>query len=240
MSKQLILHVDGGARGNPGPAAAGVVLQDGAGAALLEAGYLLGVLTNNQAEYNALLMGVQAATRLKARILTIYADSELMVRQVNGDYKVRSPELKPLFDDVHRQLRAVDTWELHHIPREANRRADALVNRALDLDEDVVEVDAGQSTPRLTRREPAEPVPRAPVRIEVVRRGPQEPCSPGCAQGSRYVIGLTLPAGLSIDVVVPLIEAIQAVRASAEPTTRSVSCAGCGAVHQVSLAEQVA
>lgn len=139
QSSDLILHVDGGARGNPGPAAAGVVLREQGGRALLEAGYRLGRMTNNQAEYSALLLGLQSAERCGAQKLTIYSDSELIVRQVLGQYRVKSPELKPLFEQVRARLDALASWQMHHVPRERNARADELLNRALDAGRDVVE-----------------------------------------------------------------------------------------------------
>ena len=108
---KLTLYVDGGARGNPGPAAAGVVLRNEGGTPLLEAGYLLGTLTNNQAEYSALVIGVRAARQAGAKSLTIYSDSELMVKQLRGEYRVKAGGLKPLFEDVQHQLLGLARWK---------------------------------------------------------------------------------------------------------------------------------
>jgi len=140
-SAKLILHVDGGARGNPGAAAAGVVLCDVHGTSLLEAGYLLGTLTNNQAEYNALVLGLHAAHRWRAEELSIYSDSELLVRQIIGQYRVKSADLKPLYADAQRRLLKFGAWQIQHVKREDNKRADELVNQALDLNKDIVDVE---------------------------------------------------------------------------------------------------
>lgn len=138
----LILHVDGGSRGNPGPAAAGVVLQEDGKEPLLEAGYVLGKMTNNQAEYTALLIGLRSANRCDTDELTIYSDSELMVRQLTGEYRVKSEQLKPLYAQARRELLGFASWNVRHVMRERNERADRLLNQALDLNEDFIAVDA--------------------------------------------------------------------------------------------------
>ncbi len=93
---KLVLHFDGGSRGNPGPAGAGVVLGDVQGQGVYEAGFYLGRMTNNMAEYSGLVKGLEEANRRGARELTIFADSELVVRQLNGDYRVKNDKLRPL------------------------------------------------------------------------------------------------------------------------------------------------
>ncbi len=133
------IHIDGGARGNPGPAAAGVVIVDADNdQPLLEAGYFLGKTTNNVAEYNGLLRALDAAADLGAGRIDIHSDSELMVRQIHGEYRVKSPDLKPLFQQAVQRLAGFDNWTLTHVRREKNKRADQLANIAMDAQADTV------------------------------------------------------------------------------------------------------
>ncbi|MEM1212374.1 MAG: ribonuclease HI family protein [Planctomycetota bacterium] len=135
----IVLHVDGGARGNPGPAAAGVCITDRETAApLFEAGFWLGQTTNNEAEYQGLIRGLDAARRLAPKTLSIRADSELMVRQVEGRYRVKAPNLKPLFRQVVERLAELPDWSIEHVRRNHNERADGLANLAMDAQRDVV------------------------------------------------------------------------------------------------------
>lgn len=130
--KVLVLHVDGGARGNPGPAAIGVVITAGDGETVEELAEPIGLATNNVAEYRALLRGLERAAELEATELEIIGDSELIARQVTGVYKVKHPAMKPLHDQVTTALRAFARWRIRTVPRAENARADALVNEALD------------------------------------------------------------------------------------------------------------
>ncbi len=129
---KLILHFDGGARGNPGPAALGVTLQQPDGRTVYEAGEFLGVKTNNVAEYEALTRGLEIACQLQVRELVIRADSELVVRQIQGRYRVRHANLRPLYQRVQGLLARIPRWSIEHVYREANHRADELANLALD------------------------------------------------------------------------------------------------------------
>jgi ribonuclease HI len=129
---RLIVNVDGGARGNPGPAAIGVVVRDPAGEVLGEVGERIGEATNNVAEYRALLRGIELAAELGATELELIGDSELVVRQVEGRYKVKNAGIKPLHDEVKGALRGVDSWSIRHVRRAENADADRLVNQALD------------------------------------------------------------------------------------------------------------
>lgn len=132
MSRTLVLHVDGGARGNPGPAAIGVVISDADGEVLEELAERIGVATNNVAEYRAVLRGLDRATALQASEVRIINDSELVARQLTGVYKVKHPAMKPLHEQASTALRAFERWQITSVPRAQNARADALVNRALD------------------------------------------------------------------------------------------------------------
>ena len=129
---RLVVHVDGGARGNPGPAAAAAVVSRPDGEVLDEAHELLGVATNNVAEYRGLLLGLDRARALGATEVEVVNDSELVAKQVNGVYKVKHPDMKPLHAEALRALRAFDRWSIRPVPRAQNAEADALVNQALD------------------------------------------------------------------------------------------------------------
>jgi ribonuclease HI len=130
-----VVNVDGGARGNPGPAAIGVVVQDADGEVLEERGEQIGKATNNVAEYRALLLGVERAKALGASELELIGDSELIVRQVKGEYKVKDATLRELHAEVTRALRPLESWSIRHVRREQNAEADRLVNAALDGDD---------------------------------------------------------------------------------------------------------
>ncbi len=129
---KVVVHVDGGARGNPGPAAIGVVVSDPDGAVLEELGERIGVATNNVAEYRALLRGLERAQARDAREIEIVNDSELVARQITGAYKVKHPAMKPLHAEAIAALREFDRWSIRSVPRADNARADELVNEALD------------------------------------------------------------------------------------------------------------
>jgi ribonuclease HI len=129
---KLIVHVDGGARGNPGPAAVAAVASSPDGDELAERNEFIGDATNNVAEYRALLLGIQLARELGARDVEFVNDSELVARQVGGEYKVKHAGLRPLYLEAMRELRGFDSWAVRPVRREHNARADGLVNEALD------------------------------------------------------------------------------------------------------------
>jgi ribonuclease HI len=131
--KHLVLMVDGASRGNPGPSAIGVVFKDAQGQVFKEISEYIGKVTNNVAEYRALIRGLEEAKTLGARSVEIRSDSELLVSQLRGSYKVKSPDLGPLYLDVVRLLRDFDRHTVVKIPRGENAAADALANRAIDL-----------------------------------------------------------------------------------------------------------
>ena len=126
------MHVDGGARGNPGPAAAAAVAATPDGQPLGESSAYIGEATNNVAEYRAVLLGLELARELGAQTVEIVNDSELVARQIGGEYKVKNPGLKPLFEETMRALRTFDRWAVRNVRREHNERADELVNEELD------------------------------------------------------------------------------------------------------------
>ena len=129
---KVVVHVDGGSRGNPGPAAGAAVIATPAGELLEEATTLLGVVTNNVAEYRGLLLGLERAHELGATEVEVLNDSELVAKQLNGLYKVKHPDMRPLHAQALAALRRFESWSIRSVPREQNAQADALVNAALD------------------------------------------------------------------------------------------------------------
>lgn len=130
--KSYTLYTDGGARGNPGPAGAGALLLAPDGAEVEAISAYLGEQTNNQAEYRALLLGLQAAIDNDVRELDVRMDSELIVKQMKGEYKVKNHGMKILHDQAKQLVAKLDVVNFSHIPREENGDADALVNQAID------------------------------------------------------------------------------------------------------------
>jgi ribonuclease HI len=129
---RAIVHVDGGARGNPGPGAAACVISTPDGEVLGEHAELLGEVTNNVAEYRALLLGVERARELGVSDVEVVNDSELIAKQVNGQYKVKHAAMRPLHLRAMAALREFEHWSVRTVPRAQNAQADALVNAALD------------------------------------------------------------------------------------------------------------
>jgi phosphoribosylglycinamide formyltransferase 1 len=144
LSENIIAYIDGGSRGNPGPAAAGYVLCDEQGNQLQAKGIFLGHKTNNEAEYSALVKMLEAALQIGAEIIMIFSDSELLVRQIQGKYKVKSEKILPLYEQAVELLLRFKSWGIQHVMREKNSIADGLVNQALDLKHDVSKVSGGK------------------------------------------------------------------------------------------------
>jgi ribonuclease HI len=135
---RLTIRTDGGARGNPGPAAAGIVIKDPQSQqTLLARGYFLGKTTNNVAEYEGVLKGLEEAQKLGGTNLQIFCDSELVVRQLNGQYKVKKAHLLNYYENIKTLISQFDKVTISHVPRSQNAHADALVNQALDKQSDV-------------------------------------------------------------------------------------------------------
>lgn len=127
---------DGGSRGNPGEAAIGYVIKLGE-ATVFESGQLIGIATNNVAEYTAIIRGLQKAKQLGFYDVEVFVDSQLVEKQLKGEYKVKSPELKLLYDELKSEIRSLKSFTVSHVRREFNKQADKLVNEALDNNEDV-------------------------------------------------------------------------------------------------------
>ena len=132
MAGRIVINVDGGARGNPGPAAVAAVASDPEGNVLAERSDEIGEATNNVAEYRAMLLGVELAKELGATEVELIGDSELIVRQLLGDYRVKQAHLQPLHAEVTAALEDLGAWSMRAVKREQNARADELVNETLD------------------------------------------------------------------------------------------------------------
>ncbi len=128
----LTVFTDGASRGNPGEAGAGIYIVDDQGRELCGEGFYLGQCTNNMAEYQALLLGLSEAKKLGGKDIAVKIDSELIVKQINGQYRVKDAKLKPLFEKVTKQLSCFRSYNVSHIPRKENQRADQLANEGID------------------------------------------------------------------------------------------------------------
>jgi ribonuclease HI len=169
-SPEIVAHIDGGSRGNPGPAAYGVSIETPQGQAVTAFGKFIGRTTNNVAEYRGLLAALDFALSQGYPRLRVMTDSELMARQIAGEYKVRSPDLKPLYDQARSMISRLESFSIRHVYREHNREADRLANQAMD--------DAERGIA------PRDPTPR-PIPQSVV--GPS-PASPGPARLTSKVV----------------------------------------------------
>ncbi len=131
---EIIAYIDGGSRGNPGPAAAGFILSDSDGNQIQAKAFFLGQATNNVAEYTAFVKALEAIKQIGAKQLIVYSDSELLVKQINGEYRLKSEQIRPLFRQAIDLLSELENWKVQHIAREKNKQADKLVNQALNLE----------------------------------------------------------------------------------------------------------
>ena len=260
----LEIYTDGGSRGNPGPAAAGVVIRDPQGRSILEAGYFLGRATNNVAEYTALVLALQAALKFGAEDVSLFADSELMVKQLTGVYKVRDAKMLELFQQAQRLLIKFESWRINHVRREQNSLADKLANKAMDARKDVVEVQLGDAMPQdrpqalaadadtdsaTTESAAREPVATQsaatvpPVVVKVIRSPQTGGCRAGMTEGQQFVFGETAPAGMCIYAVKAALDTVLAMRYAASqkepPMPVRVRCSrrGCGAEFDIRLGE---
>lgn len=130
--RALVVRTDGAARGNPGPAGAGFVIETPEGAVIEDGAVYLGERTNNQAEYDALVLALETLDLDDEPELEVFSDSELMVRQINGEYRVKNEDLQPRHRRALELLDRAGTWRVHHVRRGANAAADALANQAID------------------------------------------------------------------------------------------------------------
>lgn len=185
-------NIDGASRGNPGPASYAVVLRDPDGRVITNLAKKLGRETNNVAEYFALLAALDYAAAHQVRALRIRSDSELLVRQMQGRYKVKSADLKPLHERATKMVRQLDYFKIEHVPREANRDADALANSALDAAGISTERSGATSVSSSGISAPLDSASRAPLHRRFRARlangvfVPAEP--PGIPEGSEVIL----------------------------------------------------
>ncbi|HEX9457083.1 MAG TPA: ribonuclease HI family protein [Candidatus Acidoferrum sp.] len=188
-------NIDGGSRGNPGPASYGVVIRDGRGEIVAKLKKYIGRMTNNVAEYYGLIAAMDYAQSHGIRALRVESDSELLVKQMRGQYKVKSEDLRPLFERAQKMSKAFDSFTIEHVFREQNREADALANEALDETEGKA---AGAAPAKKTeapgaKTEPASSKPE-PRKIQARFRG-----------GVLYLLeDVELPDGMVVDVSIHL------------------------------------
>ena len=177
----LVAHIDGGARGNPGPAGYGAVIEDEMGRPVVELSAYLGKQTNNYAEYSGLLAALAYTTGHGFKALKVYSDSELMVKQITGQYKVSNPSLKELHAKAIKLIEDLEAFEINHVPREQNREADWLANRAMDL---------GMKGQNATVAQKPGPVPVAGITevSGIVRNGLVEFTGPKLPEGTPVTI----------------------------------------------------
>jgi len=183
----IVAYCDGGSRGNPGPAGFGVYIQDSAGSVLAELSQYLGARTNNFAEYSALLAALEFALAKGHRSLRVISDSELMVKQIKGQYRVNSPELRSLYEEARRRIAQLDHFQIQHVLREKNRHADRLANLAMDRG--MGRTPAASPSPD-PARDPAPPEPSNAVMLRGLVKG-----------GVVHVLGGELPDGIFVKVI---------------------------------------
>jgi len=171
MNDVVTIQFDGGSRGNPGPAGIGVVLSAEDGTPLVTLGRFIGRATNNVAEYRALITGLQKAHELGAKKIRVRGDSELVVKQMRGEYRVKSPDLKALFDEAKHLYHQFDEARIDHNYREKNELADRLANRAMDRKADVTEDAGGVGAGDSPLDAPAAPEPAAGDQFDCPRCG---------------------------------------------------------------------
>jgi ribonuclease HI len=182
-SDAIIAYCDGGSRGNPGPAGFGVYIQDSAGRVLAELSQYLGKQTNNFAEYSALLAALEFAIAQGHRSLRVISDSELMVKQMKGQYRVNSPELRPLYEEARRRVPQLEHFQIQHVLREKNRHADRLANLAMDRG-------MGRAPAANPAPPPTPPSPSKAVMLRGLVKG-----------GVVHVLGGELPDGIFVKVI---------------------------------------
>jgi len=251
------VHIDGGSRGNPGPAGAGVHIADPSGRTTFAGGFFLGKLTNNQAEYRGMLAALDVLERAGADDIEIVSDSQLMVRQINGEYRVKSPDLAPLFEEARRRLGRFRQWKMRHVLRGENVHADKLANDAMDARRDVVAVDllklapssAAQvsSSDRAAQRPssaaaaggpPAATAASPTVDVYVLKPPAGGVCPAGLNRNTVFRFGNKIPGGLCVDGCAAVIEAVAVLQSGSVDGSETVltpQCGrpGCGAVFEV-------
>jgi ribonuclease HI len=190
-------NIDGGSRGNPGPAAYGVVIRDAKGDVIAKLKKYIGRMTNNVAEYYGLIAALDYMQSQGIKALRIESDSELLVKQMRGQYKVRSPELQPLFERARKMSQALESFRIDHVYREQNREADALANEAMD------EVEGGSAKSAKAAAAAPTPVAKSETRAPV---GEVRKIRARFRSGVLYLLeDVDLPDGVEVDVLLRLL-----------------------------------
>lgn len=238
------LYVDGGARGNPGPAACAFVLRKD-DRTIDSRGFFLGETTNNVAEYTGLIRGLEAAREHGIRELHVFSDSELMVKQIIGEYRVRSNELQILFEKVQVLLLAFDRWQIRHIRREDNAEADRLVNEVLDKGHNGFRKPKAAVAETVPEPSPEKSAPQAPaappakVLVELAAEPPPNACPAGLRKGQSFVFTEFVPAGLCVHAALAILPAVVALQreGTVADGTLTVRCShpGCRATFNLSV-----
>ena len=198
----LIAHCDGGARGNPGPAGYGAVLQTESGELLAELSEFLGIRTNNYAEYSGLLGVLAWALEHGYRKVRVISDSELMVKQIQGRYKVNSPDLKPLWTEAHSRIAQLDEFQITHALRHKNKDADRLANAAMDRG-----MGRAPASPAEPKREPQHESRATPCPNDPAPSRPTAPSAPSMLRGFtrdgvvHLLGGARLPDGVFVKIL---------------------------------------
>jgi len=244
---QIALYVNGGSRGNPGPAAGAYIVNDPSGKTVQSEGFFLGQTTTIIAEYTALFLGLQAVEELGIREFSIFSDSESMVKQIIGEYRVQGKELLEIFEKVQYKLLGFDRWQIKHIRREFNAAAEQLRNEAIDresdaavktADNEILPERSNAATSQIS--EPTGETP-APIKIlvEVLTESDEHACPSPMRKGQCFVFTGCVPAGLCTHAAITLLPTVIALQR--DPASKSgtfmVKCCnpGCGAGFKVSV-----
>ena len=242
MTMPWTVYIDGGARGNPGPAGAGVYIQDAAGRVAFAGGFFLGSTTNNRAEYSGLLNALTLLEQAGADEVRVFSDSQLMVRQVNGEYRVKSPGLKPLYAEAMERFGRFRKWTISHVYRESNTQADEMANRAMDDGCDIVVTDRlergghEQVDPVEEQDRLADATEKTSVTVAVKKSPSRGACAAGLTAGQTFVFNPTTPSGLCVEGCAAVIEQVVAIQQKAVGhKAREVVCGepGCGALFEI-------
>lgn len=257
----LLLHTDGGSRGNPGPAGAGIVVTDAdTELEVLVAGWFIPKATNNFAEYQALLRGIEACIDMGVTQLEVFADSELMVKQITGEYRVKSADLKPLHAEAQGKLLRVDRWTISHVRRNFNKRADEAANAAMDARRDVVLSDVrgafgngsagaggrvdksagsakaySSSAASTTSASSDAPDPTSVTWTAELTTSPSGRCPANCEPGETYPFGPVTPSGLCVHATAAVFKAKPITADRTRLRKATVQCDRCNASIDVHL-----
>lgn len=221
---RLIIHIDGGSRGNPGPAAAGVAITtQEQRTPVYQGGIHLGRMTNNAAEYHALLHALKLAQQFGATQIDLYSDSQLLVRQINGQYRVKAAALQGLHSQAKEYLTTFGDWRCTHIRREQNHRADELANLALDAGEDVIEVTPDAGTLNTSKL----PDSSRPSEVQFTvnfKEASAKDCPAPTAANKQFACGPQIPAGLCIYAAKTALDLMKLNDPNLEVDTQCIHC----------------